>query len=44
MEICTQVNVISLNTNLLCYSAIDKATWIISKNIETGVIYDDPLY
>ena len=44
MEICTQVNVISLNTNLLCYSAIDKAAWIMSKNIETGVIYDDPLH
>ena len=38
MEISTQVNVILLNTNLLCYDVIDKPTSILSKNIETGII------
>ena len=38
MEIGTQVNVIPLNTNLLCYNTVYKATLILSKNIEPGII------
>ena len=44
MEIGTQVNVIPLNTNLPCYNTIDKATSIMSKNTETGIINYVPLY
>ena len=38
VEIGTQVNVIPLNTNLLCYNVVDKATSIMSRNIEVGTI------
>ena len=44
MEIGTQVNVIPLNTNLLCYNTVDKATSSMSKNIEPGAINYVPLY
>ena len=44
MEIGTQVNVIPLNTNLSCYNTIDKATSIMSKNVEPGIIDDVPSY
>ena len=44
MEIGTQVNVIPLNTNLSCYNTVDKATSIMSKNIELGIINYVPLY
>ena len=44
MEICTQVIVIPLNTNFSCYNIIDKATSIMSKNIETSIINYVPLY
>ena len=44
MEIGTQVNVILLNTNLSCYSTVEKATSIMSKNIEPGIINYVPLY
>ena len=44
MEIGTQVNVIPLNTNLLCYDTVYKATLIMSKNIEPGIINYVPLY
>ena len=37
VQICTQMNVIPLITDLLCYNVIDKVTWITSKNIETGI-------
>ena len=37
MEICTEVNVIPLNTNFSCYNVIDKATSVMSKNIETSI-------
>ena len=40
VEVCTQVNVILLNTNFSCYNVIDKSASIISKDIETGVIND----
>ena len=35
MEICTEVNIIPLNTIFLCYNVIDKASLVMSKNIET---------
>ena len=38
MEICSQVNIIPLNTNFSSYNIKDKATSIMSKNIETGII------
>ena len=38
MEIRTQVIVIPLNTNFSCYNIIDKASSIMSKNIETSII------
>ena len=44
MEIGTQVNEIPLNTNLSCYSTVEKATSIMSKNIEPGIINYVPLY
>ena len=44
MEIGTQVNVIPLNTNLKCYNTVDKATSIMSKNIELGIINYVHLY
>ena len=44
MEICTEVNVIPLNTNFSCYNVIDKATSIMSKNNETSIINYVPLY
>ena len=44
MEICTQVNVIPLNTNLLRYNTVDKATSFMSKNVEPGIINYIPLY
>ena len=44
MEIGTQVNVIPLNTNLPCYNTVDKATSIMSKNVEPGIINYIPLY
>ena len=44
MEISTQVNVIPLNTNLSCYNTVDKATSIMSKNVEPGIINDVPSY
>ena len=44
VEIGTQVNVIPLNTNLSCYNPVDKATSIMSKNIEPGIINYVPLY
>ena len=44
MEIGSQVNVIPLNTNLLCYNTVDKATSSMSKNIEPGIINYVPLY
>ena len=44
VEICTQVNVIPLNKNLQCYSVINKATSIKSKNIGTGLITYACLY
>ena len=44
MEIGTQVNVISLNTNFPCYNTVDKAILVMSKNIETGIINYVPLY
>ena len=44
MDIGTQVNVIPLNTNLSCYNTVDKATSIMSKNIEPGIINYVPLY
>ena len=44
MEIGTQVNVIPLNTNLLCYNTVYKATLIMSKNIQPGIINDVRLY
>ena len=44
IEIGTQVNVIPLNTNLSCYNTVDKATSIMSKNIEPGIINYVPLY
>ena len=44
LEVCTQVNIILLNTNFSCYDVIDKSTSIISKDIETGVINDVSLY
>ena len=31
VEICTQVNVIPLNTKLPCYNIVEKATLIMSK-------------
>ena len=44
MEIGTQVNVIPLNTNLSCYNTADKATSIMSKNIEPSIINYVTLY
>ena len=44
MEIDTQVNVITLNTNLPCYNTVDKATSIMSKNIKRGIINYAPLH
>ena len=44
MEIRTQVIVIPLNTNFSCYNIIDKATSIMSKNIETSIMNYVPLY
>ena len=44
MEIGTQVNLIPLNTNLLCQNTVDKATSIMSRNIEPGIITYVPLY
>ena len=44
MEIGTQVNVIPLNTNLSCYNTVDKATSVMSKNIEPGIINYVSLY
>ena len=44
MEIDTQVNVITLNTNLPCYNTVDKATTIMSKNIKPGIINYAPLH
>ena len=38
MEIGTQVNIVELNTNLSCYNTVDKATSVMSKNIEPGII------
>ena len=38
MEIDTQVNIVELNTNLSCYNTVDKATSVMSKNIEPGII------
>ena len=38
MEICTQVNLISLNTNLSYHNATDTATSIMLKKFETGII------
>ena len=38
MEIDTQGNVIPLNTNFSCYNTVDKATSILSKNIEPVII------
>ena len=43
-EICTQMNVLPLHTNLSCYNVIDKATSIMSKNTETGMMNCVPLY
>ena len=42
MEICTQVNVIPLNTNLECYNIIDIITLIMSKNSKAGIINSVP--
>ena len=44
MEVGTEVNVIPLNTNLSCYNAVEKATWVMSKNIEPVIISYVPLY
>ena len=44
MENDTQVNVITLNTNLPCYNTVDKATSIMSKNIKPGIINYAPLH
>ena len=44
METGTHVNVIPLNTNLSCYNSVDKATSIMSKNIEPGIANYVPLY
>ena len=44
MEIDTQVNVITVNTNLPCYNTVDKATSIMSKNIKRGIINYAPLH
>ena len=44
METGTQVNVVLLNTNLPYYNTVDKATSIMSKNIELGIINYVPLY
>ena len=44
MEIGTQVNVIPLNMTLPSYNTIDKATSVMSKNIELGIINYVPLY
>ena len=44
MEIGTEVNVIPLNTNLSCYNTLEKATWVMSKNIEPGIINYARLY
>ena len=38
MEIGTQVNIVELNTNLSCCNTADKATSVMSKNIEPGII------
>ena len=38
METGTKVNVIPLNMNLPCYNTVDKATSIMSKNIELDII------
>ena len=38
VEIWTEVNVIPLNINLSHYNVIDKATSVMSKNVETGII------
>ena len=44
MEIGTQVNVIPLNMTLPSYNTIDKATSVMSKNIELGIINYVPLH
>ena len=44
MEIGTQVNIVELNTNLSCYNTVDKATSVMSKNVETGIINYVPSY
>ena len=44
MEIDTQVNIVELNTNLSCYNTVDKATSVMSKNIEPGIINYVSLY
>ena len=44
MEIGTQVNVIPLNMTLPSYNTIDKATSVMSKNIELGIINYVPFY
>ena len=38
------MNVIPLNTNFSCYNTADKATSIMSKNIDSGIINYVPLY
>ena len=38
MDICAEVNVILLNTNLSGYNVINKATTVMSKYVETGII------
>ena len=42
--IWTQVNVISLNMNLSCNNIADKATSVMSRNIDSGIINYVPLY
>ena len=44
MEIGTQVNVIPLNRKLSCYNTVGKATSVMPKNIEPGIINYVPLY
>ena len=44
MEIGTQGNIIPRNANLSCYNTVDKATSVMSKNIELDIINYVPLY
>ena len=38
MDICAEVNIILPNTNLSGYNVINKATTVMSKYIQTGII------